>query len=488
MMTLEDPPSAEQVRAARSLLGWSQQDLAAKAGVAVSTIADFERGQRNPMPNNALAIRQALERAGIVFTEGGVSRGFTWTFMSEASTGSLHINFDNDSATAVADFVSIFGVIEQGKASISNVQCASPKLKAQLSGFVDTHGTSNPQLKRLRKRITDLRDGEFFLISPTAVTSSKDQLDQEQLLFQLNHPEERSLNAEYQQLFGSLLDAYNLCLPRTDQRNDIGAARKSDRRCRFCAGTTASGATFEKKAHAFSAATGNQNLKLKDECDECNQYFGDKIEPALIELLNIQRVFLGIKSSGSLPTIQFSDGKIFHDGKRMIIKATNMSEDASGALNVHLGSGRPIVPQHVYRTLCKYALSVIPEDQLPALEKTIRWVRYGDFSSFALPKIATAIVLLPPDPSAQVTLYVRKNDALRTPHVVCEYRLGCYMYVYALPFSTRDDWNLIEFFEEDTFKDTFHHYSYVPTWNLQDFSDIHPITASQSIRLKPRDK
>ena len=69
-------PRPEQIRAARSLLGWSQNDLASRAGVAVSTVADFERGQRNPVPNNASAIRYALESAGVQFTETGVSHGF----------------------------------------------------------------------------------------------------------------------------------------------------------------------------------------------------------------------------------------------------------------------------------------------------------------------------------------------------------------------------------------------------------------------------
>jgi transcriptional regulator with XRE-family HTH domain len=53
------PLTPEQVRAARSLLHWSQNDLAEKAGVAASTVADFERGQRTPVPNNAIAICQA---------------------------------------------------------------------------------------------------------------------------------------------------------------------------------------------------------------------------------------------------------------------------------------------------------------------------------------------------------------------------------------------------------------------------------------------
>jgi transcriptional regulator with XRE-family HTH domain len=52
-------------RAARALLAWSQRDLANAAGVATSTVADFERGQRTPVANNAQAIRGALEGAGI---------------------------------------------------------------------------------------------------------------------------------------------------------------------------------------------------------------------------------------------------------------------------------------------------------------------------------------------------------------------------------------------------------------------------------------
>ncbi|WP_250454484.1 helix-turn-helix transcriptional regulator [Caballeronia sp. ATUFL_M2_KS44] len=63
--------SPAQVRAARALLGWSQQDLAKQARVAASTIADFERGQRTPIANNSDAIRSALESAGVAFFGGG---------------------------------------------------------------------------------------------------------------------------------------------------------------------------------------------------------------------------------------------------------------------------------------------------------------------------------------------------------------------------------------------------------------------------------
>lgn len=57
----------EQVKAARAFLGWSQDELAAAAKVSKPTVADFERGARDPMVNNLLAIRVACERAGIEF-------------------------------------------------------------------------------------------------------------------------------------------------------------------------------------------------------------------------------------------------------------------------------------------------------------------------------------------------------------------------------------------------------------------------------------
>src|SRR3954470_15296902 len=58
-------------KAARALLGWSQQELAQQAGIAISTVADFERGERTPVPANMDAIKSALERGGITFLEGG---------------------------------------------------------------------------------------------------------------------------------------------------------------------------------------------------------------------------------------------------------------------------------------------------------------------------------------------------------------------------------------------------------------------------------
>jgi transcriptional regulator with XRE-family HTH domain len=59
--------NSAQCRGARGLLGWSQSDLSEASKTATKTIADFERGARQPYPRTLEDVQQALERAGIEF-------------------------------------------------------------------------------------------------------------------------------------------------------------------------------------------------------------------------------------------------------------------------------------------------------------------------------------------------------------------------------------------------------------------------------------
>jgi transcriptional regulator with XRE-family HTH domain len=61
----------EQLRAARALLGWSQSDLAAKAGLSRPTVKRAETEKDLPVSDEAKAkMRAALEAAGVEFTNG----------------------------------------------------------------------------------------------------------------------------------------------------------------------------------------------------------------------------------------------------------------------------------------------------------------------------------------------------------------------------------------------------------------------------------
>ncbi|TPL01367.1 helix-turn-helix transcriptional regulator [Mesorhizobium sp. B2-4-14] len=56
-----------QLRAARGLIGWSQQDLAEKADVGRATVADFEAGKRVPYATTLARIEETLIAAGVEF-------------------------------------------------------------------------------------------------------------------------------------------------------------------------------------------------------------------------------------------------------------------------------------------------------------------------------------------------------------------------------------------------------------------------------------
>jgi transcriptional regulator with XRE-family HTH domain len=57
--------SPSQCRAARALVGWSQDQLAAASKVAKTTIANFEAGKRTPYDRTLVDLQAALEAAGV---------------------------------------------------------------------------------------------------------------------------------------------------------------------------------------------------------------------------------------------------------------------------------------------------------------------------------------------------------------------------------------------------------------------------------------
>ncbi len=67
---------SSQIRAARALLGWRQEDLAKASKVGLATVARIEQGKGVVQGNfsTIMKIQQTLERAGISFIAepGGV--------------------------------------------------------------------------------------------------------------------------------------------------------------------------------------------------------------------------------------------------------------------------------------------------------------------------------------------------------------------------------------------------------------------------------
>ena len=69
--------SSRQIRAARALLGWSQQDLADKSILSLNAVKRLETGHGDPRMSTVMAIKKALEDAGVEFLAevGGQGEG-----------------------------------------------------------------------------------------------------------------------------------------------------------------------------------------------------------------------------------------------------------------------------------------------------------------------------------------------------------------------------------------------------------------------------
>ena len=62
--------TVEQIKAARALLGWNQDQLAEAAGMSKPALTNLERRISSPRKETLEAIESALRGAGIEFTEG----------------------------------------------------------------------------------------------------------------------------------------------------------------------------------------------------------------------------------------------------------------------------------------------------------------------------------------------------------------------------------------------------------------------------------
>lgn len=70
--------SIRQIKAARALLGWSQDDLAQSSGISAPTVKRLEAadGEIGGRPETGVALITALEKAGVEFiAENGGGAG-----------------------------------------------------------------------------------------------------------------------------------------------------------------------------------------------------------------------------------------------------------------------------------------------------------------------------------------------------------------------------------------------------------------------------
>lgn len=425
---------------------------------------------------------------------------FSIYFSSENSNYALEVKNDSKEAfDFFIEIISIFCDIKENQIKLEFILQMNEDIKRKCMSFCDKHIEKNPKLHKFRKNIFEINIGEYFFFN-----IMKTEYNAEEILFFSNLLKVHNIEKDDKkraelfenminmnnEIFGDILKNYDLNFFDTSIKRNIGKSKKEERICRFCKNIskTNSKITFRKKAHAISEALGNKLLVLNEECDECNDRFGSSIEKDFIQYLDIFRVFYGVKGKNGIPSIVFKDNNIIKNveeediPKNDFITTKNLSviitrgmsvDKENGNFSLTLKSNHKIKTVNIYKTLCKYILSLIPEEELENLEDTIKWLSDENSKKIELPKVAFLINNSHYVETPLISIYIRKNnDNIEIPHIVGEFKFKSLIFVFILPLSKKDKKDFSKKENYNYFFKFFKHYSQHKDWIYNNFSCI----------------
>lgn len=78
--------------------------------------------------------------------------------------------------------------------------------------------------------------------------------------------------------------------------------------CRFCGKNTPE-TEFKTIAHAVPEFLGNKRFILRNECDQCNDFFSNNLEVHLDKFTRVYRLIAKIKGKSKIPSYKSKDNK-----------------------------------------------------------------------------------------------------------------------------------------------------------------------------------
>lgn len=140
---------------------------------------------------------------------------------------------------------------------------------------------------------------------------------------------------------------------------------ENSRSCRFCKLRVT---TFQNKSHAIPEFLGNKSIFTDDECDQCNAYFGNYIEPELHKFIP-QGWFTRIQGKKGYARRTGINGlSIVSDSKFITIEG-ELPQD-----NLLVFKGQKFCRVRVYKSLLKILVSLTPAKYLEEFNQTIEWL------------------------------------------------------------------------------------------------------------------
>lgn len=295
---------------------------------------------------------------------------------------------------------------------------------------------------------------------------------------------------QIEQTAGIIWQNYDIYAHSGDRPAHIGEPDKTKRRCRYCGRTQAEGAKFKKKGHTISEGLGNKSIITRDECDECNAYFGQNAEQDFIKYIDPLRVLFSIQGKESKITevkgSNYEMQSLNNERKTFEIKIfaePNNSPD-SDTYKLRLEHNGEIVVQNIYKALVKFAFGIIPDNLLPDFARTAEWLS-GKIDKQKLPlvRIANQNGF---KPAPAITVYIRNNDNKSLPFAIGEFHLLNMIFVYIIPTFTDGEERFCDRNEWTEVLSIFKIWESVG-WTWRDFSSLERIKPVTKLNFQQRE-
>lgn len=270
----------------------------------------------------------------------------------------------------------------------------------------------------------------------------------------------------------------------------VSGQESHPRKCRFC-GLAEPSTTFENDtAHAVSESLGNINFICYDECKPCNHYFSN-IEQGFYRAHAPMLMMCGIggkdngKRKNNIKSVSGADCKISLSEKGFFIavKDVQYEQFQAEAKDTHAFNYNPILKFEkfklidVYKSLCKYVISLLPNNLLPQFEQTIEWLR-GKRTILNLPHVVTTITPLTTHP---IVGYLIRQSENTNPYAIGFFRFAMVTYLFIIPGANNEfdypseEWLL-------SLANTLHQGH--STWYAKDLNSNEKITPKLPIEIK----
>ena len=336
-----------------------------------------------------------------------------------------------------------------------------------------------PKLNAIAPWLKKVGEGKFFAICFNREPPIEEVLAIHAYIEELNGGEKmETIIAKTQDIAGEVLANYEIKASDPNKRILYGNDSSGIKICRYCHRTEPD-VTFRKVAHTFSEGLGNKFTITGNECDECNEHFGNTCEPDFIAYLDVMRPLFHVRGKdGEIKKIEGKNFTVMSDvtDKTVLKIRIQQTEDSptpiketDGMMSFDLTHNRIITPQNIYKALVKFVYGIIPNDYLDKFTFTADWL-LGNKVIAQLPIVmisqGNTFVKHP-----RVVAYIRKNKRVDLPYAIGEFWVMNSIFVYVIPTDENNSFR--EKQEWEAFKQIFRHYESI-NWCYKDFSSTTP--------------